>query len=175
VSTPEGSRDQPLVVLIVEDFADAREMYADYLTFAGMTVLTACDGAEGVRLAIEHLPDVIVLDAGLPRLTGWEATAMLRGNPDTEHLKILMLTGHVFRDSEHRARDAGVDVFVAKPCLPDQLHRHVVALAGRAGSGGEHPMQRTPDPKDGRQRRAARPSASTNRRRRLSAKSSKKS
>lgn len=122
---------ESLVVLIAEDFADAREMYEDYLTFAGLTVLTACDGAQAVRMATEHRPDVIVMDAGLPHLTGWEATAMLKNNPDTADLKILMLTGHVFRESERSAQEAGVDLFVGKPCLPDVLHAHILALAGQ--------------------------------------------
>jgi len=129
-----------LVVLIVEDFDDAREMYEDYLRFSGMTVIGACDGAEGVRLAIEHRPDVIVMDAGLPKLTGWEATAMIPSNQATESLKILMLTGHVFQDSERKAREAGVDLFVPKPCLPDVLHAHIVALASRGPGGGGAPM-----------------------------------
>lgn len=119
------------LVLIVEDFEDAREMYADYFEFNGLTVVCAADGAEGVRVAIERLPDLIVMDAGLPKLTGWEATAMLRTHPDTDEIPILMLTGHVFHDSSDRAREAGVDVFVTKPCLPDQLYAHVLELLRR--------------------------------------------
>src|SRR5204863_29060 len=79
-----GPEHMSLFVLIVEDFDDAREMYEDYLRFSGMTVIGARDGAEGVRLAIEHRPDVIVMDAGLPKLTGWEATAMIRNNEETQ-------------------------------------------------------------------------------------------
>lgn len=135
-----GEATSELVVLIVEDFDDAREMYEDYLRFTGMKVIGARDGAEGVRLAIAHLPDVIVMDAGLPRLTGWEATAMLRSHPETESLKILMLTGHVFQNSERKAREAGVDLFVAKPCLPDALYAHIVTLARRDTAGGGEPM-----------------------------------
>lgn len=152
-----------LTVLIVEDFDDAREMYEDYLRFSGMTVIGARDGAEGVRLAIEHRPDVIVMDAGLPKLTGWEATAMIRGNVDTEDLKILMLTGHVFQDSERKAREAGVDLFVAKPCLPDVLHTHIVTLASRGTGGGGQPMTLTGDRQPDRERRAKAPRSNPDR------------
>jgi DNA-binding response OmpR family regulator len=145
-----------LFVLIVEDFDDAREMYEDYLRFSGMTVIGARDGAEGVRLAIEHRPDVIVMDAGLPKLTGWEATAMIRSNEETQSLKILMLTGHVFQDSERKAREAGVDMFVPKPCLPDVLHSHIVALASR-GRGGGAPMTVTDKRKQTGERRGETP------------------
>jgi two-component system cell cycle response regulator DivK len=133
---------RPLVVLIAEDFADAREMYEDYLTFSGLTVLTANDGVEAVRVATEQRPDIIVMDAGLPHLTGWEATAMLKGNPATSDLKILMLTGHVFQESERNARVAGVDRFVAKPCLPDALLTHIMSLAGRQAPSGERTTRR---------------------------------
>jgi two-component system cell cycle response regulator DivK len=135
-----------IVVLIAEDFEDAREMYADYLAYGGMTVITAVDGAQAVRLATEHRPDVIVMDAGLPRLTGWEATAMLKGNPDTCEMPILMLTGHVFRESERTAKEAGVDAFVSKPCLPDDLCRAIVTLAREARTGSAHSSRETTGP-----------------------------
>lgn len=123
-------RPRRFVVLIAQDFPDAREMYRDYLTFAGLEVLTASDGHEAVRVATSERPDVIVMDAVLPGMTGWDATARLKHNRATRHLRVLMLTGHVFRDSQKRAKASGVDLFVSKPCLPDDLYSHILALAG---------------------------------------------
>jgi len=75
---------------------------------------------------------------------------MLKNNPDTADLKILMLTGHVFRESEQNARAAGVDMFVGKPCLPDVLHGHILTLAGR------RPPAVPLDPPSGKKQRAPR-------------------
>jgi two-component system, cell cycle response regulator DivK len=123
-------RPRRFVVLIAQDYPDAREMYRDYLTFAGLKVLTASDGHEAVRIATTERPDVIVIDAGLPGISGWEATALLKKDRATRNLRILMLTGHVFRESKRRAAVSGVDLFVSKPCLPDDLYSHILALAG---------------------------------------------
>jgi two-component system cell cycle response regulator DivK len=123
-------RPRRFVVLIAQDYPDALEMYRDYLRFAGLRVLTASDGYEAVRIATREHPDVIVIDAGLPGLNGWEATAILKKNRETRHLRVMMLTGHVFQESKRRAKASGVDLFVSKPCLPDDLYSHILALAG---------------------------------------------
>ena len=123
-------RPRRFVVLIAQDFPDAREMYRDYLKFAGLRVLTAGDGHTAVRTATRQRPDVVVIDAGLPGLNGWEATQILKRNPETRHLRVMMLTGHVFKDSKKRAEASGVDLFISKPCLPDDLYSHILALAG---------------------------------------------
>jgi CheY-like chemotaxis protein len=123
-------RPRRFVVLIAQDYPDVREMYRDYLTFAGLRVLTAADGHEAVRIASREHPDVVVIDAGLPGLNGWEATEVLKHNRHTRHLRVMMLTGHVFKDSRKRAEASGVDLFIPKPCLPDDLYSHILALAG---------------------------------------------
>lgn len=118
------------LVLIVEDFEDARELYSEYLQHVGLEVISTGNAIDGIRLARARHPDVIVMDAGLPGMSGWDATAALKSDPATAGICIIMLTGHVLVDAEQHARAAGVNVFLRKPCLPDQLHREIrTALA----------------------------------------------
>lgn len=114
-------------ILIVEDFEDAIELYAEYLRFHGMDVLTALTAQEGLQIARQQKPVAIIMDAELPGMSGWEATERLKADSETATICVLMLTGHVFPDAEIRGQAAGVDVFLRKPCLPDELHRELLA------------------------------------------------
>jgi two-component system, cell cycle response regulator DivK len=108
-------------VLIVDDFEDNRQMYAEFLTYSGYQVLEATDGAEAIAKAKELAPDLVVMDLSLPVMDGWEATRRLKGDPQTRHIPILALTGHSFDGHSRGAHDAGCDGFLAKPCLPERL------------------------------------------------------
>jgi CheY-like chemotaxis protein len=125
--------DQPLV-LLVEDYQDARDMYADYLRFAGFRVAEAGNGIDALEQARALLPDIVLMDLSLPRLDGWEATRRLKADPRTKHIPILVLTGHAQADDAEGARRAGCDAFLAKPCLPDVVASRLEAVlaAGRA-------------------------------------------
>ena len=116
---PEPS-SQPLI-LLVEDFVDAREMYRDYLEFSGFRVETAPDGRVAIAKARACRPDLILMDLSLPGIDGWEATRILKSDPDTAHLTIVALSAHALAQEGQRARDAGCDGFIAKPCLPPDL------------------------------------------------------
>ena len=89
------ARSQPLV-LLAEDFEDARELYRDYLEYSGFTVQTASNGRDAIERAIALLPDLILMDASMPVLDGWQATRELKANPATRHIPILALTAHAF-------------------------------------------------------------------------------
>lgn len=114
------ARDRPLV-LVVEDYQDAREMYAAYLQFSGFEVAEAANGIEAVERTTELLPDIVLMDLALPRMDGWEATKRLKSDPRTRHIPIVALTGHALAGHAEGAREAGCDAFVTKPCLPDAL------------------------------------------------------
>ena len=116
------------LVLLIEDFDDAREMYAEYLEFTGLRTVGAPDALQGIQLAQQLQPQIILMDAALPGLSGWDATKQLKSNPATRHIPVLMLTGHVLGDARERALAAGAEAFMAKPCLPDELARQVVAV-----------------------------------------------
>lgn len=124
------------VILLVEDFADARDMYREYLEFSGFTVETACDGHEAIVKAHEHNPDLILMDLSLPGLDGWEATKRLRADPATAHLMIVALSAHALAADWERARQAGCDGFIAKPCLPQDLVNEMAGYLRGARTAG---------------------------------------
>jgi CheY-like chemotaxis protein len=109
------------VILLVEDFADARDMYRDYLEYAGFDTHTAVDGYEAIAKAQELGPDLILMDLSLPRMDGWEATRRLKNDPATSHIQIVALSAHALAAEGERAKLAGCDGFIAKPCLPAEL------------------------------------------------------
>lgn len=113
--------DRKPVILLVEDFEDAREMYREYLEFSGFSVVTAVDGREAVTKAADVNPDLVLMDLSLPILDGWEATRRLKNDPATSHLTIVALSAHALSLEGERAREAGCDGFIAKPCLPSEL------------------------------------------------------
>lgn len=123
-------RARPLV-LLAEDFEDARDLYRDYLEFSGFSVQTATNGREAIDHAIALKPDIILMDASMPVLDGWQATRELKQNPVTKHIPILALTAHAFADAQQEARAVGCDGFVTKPCLPDELVAKVRAVLDR--------------------------------------------
>ena len=122
---------QPLV-LVVEDYQDAREMYAEYLQFSGFRVAEARNGNEAVAQAFSLRPDLILMDLSLPGMDGWEATRVLKADERTKHIPVVALTGHALAGASEGARKAGCDSFVTKPCLPDDLVIEVRRMLGAA-------------------------------------------
>jgi CheY-like chemotaxis protein len=113
------------LVLVADDFADVREMYAEFLEFAGFRVIQAQTGAEALDAARQARPDVILMDITMPGLDGFTAVTLLRQEPAFARTPILMLTAHVFEEHEAQAKAAGCSGFIRKPCLPDDLVRQV--------------------------------------------------
>ena len=109
------------LVLVVDDFADNREMYSEYLTFCGYDVVEAKNGKEAIEAAQARNPDIIIMDLSLPVMDGWEATRRLKADERTRKIPVVALTGHALAGHSQGAKEAGCDSFLAKPCLPDQL------------------------------------------------------
>ena len=120
-------------VLIVDDDQDTLQLYSTFLRFSGLRVWTAANATAALSRARDHRPDVVVTDIGLPGADGWMLCRQLRGDPGTRACGLIALTGWVY-DAElaARAREAGVDVVLTKPCLPDALLAQITALRGRA-------------------------------------------
>jgi two-component system, cell cycle response regulator DivK len=115
-------------VLVVDDYDDGREMYAEYLTYAGYDVAMAKDGMEAIAMARDGHPDVILMDLSLPVMDGWEATRLLKADLSTRDIPVVAVTGHVMGNHPQQAADAGCDAFVAKPALPDHVERTIRSL-----------------------------------------------
>lgn len=114
------TRAAPLI-LVVDDFLDNRQMYAEYLAFSGLRVEEAENGHEALEKAFAMRPDLIVMDLSLPGIDGWEATRRLKADPRTKGIPVIALTGHALAGHSKGAMDAGCDAFITKPCLPERL------------------------------------------------------
>lgn len=122
------SPDRPLRVLIVDDCAEMRQIYALYLAGAGCETEEASQGFEAFDKALKSHPDAIVMDLRMPKLDGWEAVRLLKNRSQTRNTPIIALTGD--SDLEHLklARNAGCDMVLLKPCAPDTLHQVILRL-----------------------------------------------
>jgi CheY-like chemotaxis protein len=129
----QGTSAQPLV-LVVDDFQDNREMYAEYLAYCGFRVIEAKNGKEAIEQAFAQSPNVIIMDLSLPVMDGWEATRRLKADGRTKSIPVIALTGHALQGHSKGALDAGCDAFVAKPCLPDQLVLEIKRMLGTSAS-----------------------------------------
>src|ERR671922_829464 len=96
-----GESLNPLV-LVVEDYQDAREMYAAYLQFSGYRVAEAANGLEALEKTRELMPDVILMDLSLPKMDGWEATRRLKADRQTSHIPIVAVTAHALAGDAER-------------------------------------------------------------------------
>lgn len=124
MSEPQQTEPAPLV-LVVDDVAHGREIFAEYLEFRGFRVATAADGLEALDKAFELLPDIILMDLSLPQLDGWEATKRLKGDDRTKTIPIIALTAHALASAHDKAMAAGCDSVVTKPCIPRDLEAEV--------------------------------------------------
>jgi two-component system, cell cycle response regulator DivK len=121
------------LVLLVDDYADAREMYGFYLSRRGYRVEEAADGHEALTKALGLTPDIILMDLSLPGIDGWELARILKGDVRTAAIPIVALTAHALNGEQERALDAGCDAFITKPCLPQTLAAELERVCRDAG------------------------------------------
>jgi CheY-like chemotaxis protein len=105
----------PHTVLVVEDNRMNLELASEVLGAAGFTVLEAMTGAEGIQVAIEQLPDLVLLDMRLPDMDGLEVVRRLRADPRTGMLPVVALTAQAMKGDELAARRAGCSGYITKP------------------------------------------------------------
>jgi CheY-like chemotaxis protein len=122
----------PIKVLVVEDDDVIRQLITVNLELEGFDVVTAVDGQDALDKVLEVAPDVITLDVMMPRLDGWETATQLRANPDTAHIKVVLLSARAQEADLQHGERIGVDAYLTKPFDPDELIEVVKRLAGEA-------------------------------------------
>lgn len=138
-----SSKDQKPRVLLVDDYPDAREMYAEYLQFSGYDVIEAANGMEALQRALDSAPDIILMDLSLPVMDGWEATRRLKSDERTATIPVVALTGHALAGISEGAKKAGCDAFVTKPCLPEDLVREIRHVLDAREAAGQKKTRRS--------------------------------
>ena len=120
-------------ILIVEDNEDNRIIYSTFLEHAGYRVIEAVTGPDGVARARADRPDLILMDISVPGMDGWEATKILKGDPETRPIKIIALTAHALADDRERSFQVGCDGYLAKPIEPKGVLAEVERLLNGKG------------------------------------------
>jgi CheY-like chemotaxis protein len=119
------------LILLVEDDMLNREMISRYLLLQGFDVIVAVDGAQALMLAQQQIPDLILMDMGLPILSGWQATERIKAAPDTSAIPVVALTAYAMAEDRERAFAVGCDDFETKPVNFPQLKAKIDLLLER--------------------------------------------
>jgi two-component system cell cycle response regulator DivK len=123
-------------VLLVEDNEDNRTVYRTILEHFGYEVVEAKNGEDGIRVAKEEHPNLILMDISIPIIDGWEATKILKADEATKDIPIIALTAHALATDRSKAEEVGCDGYLAKPCEPRRVVAEVERFLG-AGSQQE--------------------------------------
>jgi len=113
-------------VLYIEDRPDNRGLVRRVLMAEGIEVLEAATADDGISLAIQHLPDLILMDINMPGKDGLTATQELRANPALAHIPIIALTANVMKGDRERTLEAGCDGYIPKPIDVDKFPAEVM-------------------------------------------------
>lgn len=119
----------PYKILIVEDNKNNRKLFRDILQYSGYEVLEAQDGAEGIKIAKEQMPDLILMDIQMPVMDGFEALKALRNIPETGKIKVIALTSFAMASDRKKILEAGFDDYISKPIdtreLPERVKKYL--------------------------------------------------
>src|SRR5438067_8797269 len=118
-------------VLLVEDNEDNRIVYSTILRHFGYSVTEALNGEEGIAKARAEKPDLILMDISIPIIDGWEATQVLKHDPETRQIPIIALTAHALASDREKAMEVGCDGYLAKPCEPRAVVAEVQRFLGK--------------------------------------------
>ena len=108
-------------ILYVEDNEFNLKIVRQLLSITSYRLIEAVDGEQGVAIAQTNLPDLILMDIQLPKLSGLEATRQLRADPKTAHIPIIVITSFALSGDSEKAKAAGASAYLAKPYSPREL------------------------------------------------------
>ena len=121
-------------VLLVDDNEDIRIVYSTILQHFGYVVMEALNGEEGIAKARAERPDLILMDISIPVIDGWEATQVLKRDPETRGIPIIALTAHALASDREKAMEVGCDSYLAKPCEPKAVVSEVEKFIGKGNA-----------------------------------------
>lgn len=132
-------------VLVVEDMPENLRLFRALLRLEGASILEAQRANEGVELATNHLPDLILMDLQMPGMDGITATHLLRHSPVTKNIPIVIVTASIMEEDKRDAFAAGCDAYLTKPIEPEKFGEQLIsaitvrlaAVAGLPTSGAE--------------------------------------
>jgi len=117
------------LILIVEDNEKNLKLVRDVLQVKGFQTLDTSTAEEGIKLAAEKKPDLILMDIQLPGMNGIEALKLLRADPATSAIPVVAVTASVMQQDRTLITEAGFDGYVGKPISPSELNAQLAALA----------------------------------------------
>ena len=120
-------------ILIAEDEPDIRELVAFMLRFAGYEVVAASNGEEAVQAATRDVPDLILMDVRMPRMTGYDACRIMKANPMLQDVPVVFLSAKGQESEIQSGLEAGAEEYLLKPFSPDELTNRVRTILAKFG------------------------------------------
>jgi len=120
-------------ILIAEDEPDIRELVTFMLRFAGYEVVAASNGEDAVRTASREIPDLVLMDVRMPRMTGYDACRLMKANPDLREVPVVFLSAKGQESEIQSGLDAGAEEYLLKPFSPAELTNRVRGILSRYG------------------------------------------
>jgi DNA-binding response OmpR family regulator len=118
-------------ILIAEDERDIRDLITFTLKFAGHEVVPTSNGEEAYQTALKVLPDLILLDVRMPRMTGYEACKQIKSHETTQDIPVVFLSAKGQENEVKSGIDAGADEYILKPFSPDQLTERIKEILAK--------------------------------------------
>jgi len=120
-------------ILIAEDEPDIRDLVAFMLRFAGYEVLAASNGEEAVQTASREIPDLVLMDVRMPRMTGYDACRLMKATPSLKDVPVVFLSAKGQESEIQSGLEAGAEEYLLKPFSPDELTNRVKKILSKFG------------------------------------------